>query len=130
MTKYVPERAYPRVVPAGSLYVSIFGAADEPASGSIANLSMGGAQVLTRASLALGERVLLRIAFEEDTPFSIPGNVVWHRDDVSPSGEEAYGVRFRIADPDQRARLEAVLASSKFVSDEGVVDDRQERAVS
>jgi len=61
-------------------------------------------------------RVLLRIGFNPDEPFSTPADIVWTRDesDARHKANFAHGVRFRIEDPEQRDRLRAILTSPQF----------------
>ncbi len=107
---------WPRLVPAGSVMVSIFGPDGEQAYGVIANLSEGGAQVVTGVCFESGSRVLLRIGFDPSEPFATPADVVWVRDEIDEKHKSSYvyGVRFRIKDPEQKARLREILESPSF----------------
>ena len=116
VSKYFPERIWPRLVPAGSVMVSIFGPDGEQAYGVIANVSEGGAQVVAGVCFESGSRVLLRIGFDPSEPFATPADVVWVRDesDEKHKSSYVYGVRFRIKDPEQKARLRELLESPSF----------------
>ena len=116
VSKYFPERIWPRLVPAGSVMVSIFGPDGEQAYGVIANVSEGGAQVVAGVCFESGSRVLLRIGFDPSEPFATPADVVWVRDESDDKHKSSYvyGVRFRIKDPEQKARLREILQSPSF----------------
>ena len=96
--------------------VSIFGPNGEQAYGVIANVSEGGAQLVAGACFESGSRVLLRIGFDPSEPFATPADIVWVRDqsDEKHKSSYAYGVRFRIEDPEQRARLREILLNPSF----------------
>ncbi len=116
MTTYLPERVWPRFVPKGSIAVSIFGGEGEHGFGVLSDLSQGGARVVADDQFTLGCKVLLRIGFDPDAPFSLPGEIVWVQEsqDPAPSNSTAYGVKFRLEDPEQAARLVAILESPDF----------------
>lgn len=116
VSKYFPERVWPRLVPKGSVMVSIFGPDGEQAYGVIANVSEGGAQVVTGVCFESGSAVLLRIGFDPSEPFATPADIVWVRDDSDEKHKSSwiYGVRFRIKDPEQRERLRNILMSPSF----------------
>ncbi|GMR23901.1 MAG: hypothetical protein BMS9Abin37_2377 [Acidobacteriota bacterium] len=96
--------------------VSIFGPDGEQAYGVIANVSEGGAQVVAGVSFESGSRVLLRIGFDPSEPFATPADIVWVRDesDETHKSSYAYGVQFRIKDPEQLARLREILENPSF----------------
>lgn len=96
--------------------VSIFGPDGEQAYGVIANVSEGGAQVVTGVCFESGSSVLLRIGFDPSEPFATPADIVWARDesDEKHKSSYVYGVRFRIKDPEQLARLRDILTSPSF----------------
>ena len=96
--------------------VSIFGPDGEQAYGVIANVSEGGAQVVAGVSFESGTSVLLRIGFDPSEPFATPADIVWVRDDSDDKHKSSwlYGVRFRIKDPEQLARLRGILSSPSF----------------
>ncbi len=81
MSKYRPERIWPRLIPTGSVMVSIYGPDGHQAYGVISNISEGGAQCVAGVLFESGSRVLLRIGFDPEEPFSAQGEVVWCRDD-------------------------------------------------
>ncbi len=117
MSKYVPERTWPRLVPNGSVMVSIYGPKSEQAYGVLSDISTGGAQFVVGVVFEPGSRVLLRIGFNPDEPFSTPAEIVWLRDesDAQHKSTFVHGARFRIGDPEQRERLQALLTSPDFV---------------
>ncbi len=96
--------------------VSIFGPDGEQAYGVIANVSEGGAQLVTGVCFESGSRVLLRIGFDPSEPFATPAEIVWVRDESDDKHKSSYlyGVRFRIKDPEQQVRLRVILESPSF----------------
>lgn len=114
---YFPERIWPRLVPKGSVMVSIFGPGGEQAYGVLSNLSEGGAQFVTGVAFESGSRVLLRIGFDPEEPFSTAAEVIWMRDESDAKHKQSYvhGVKFRIEDPEHRAALSEILESRDFV---------------
>lgn len=118
LSKYFPERIWPRLVPKGSVMVSIYGPKSEQAYGVLSDISIGGAQFVAGVLFEPGHRVLLRIGFDPEEPFSTPAEIMWTRDesDVKHKSNFVHGVRFRIDDPEQRARLEAIVTSPEFVT--------------
>ena len=118
MTAYFPERIWPRLVPKGSVMVSVYGPSGEQAYGVLSDISEGGAQFVAGVLFEPGSRVLLRIGFNPDEPFSTSAEIVWTRDDSDAKHKAnfSHGVRFQIDDPEQRARLRAVLMSPDFVA--------------
>ena len=116
MSKYFPERVWPRLVPKGSVMVSVYGPANEQAYGVLSDVSAGGAQFLAGVLFETKSRVLLRIGFNPEEPFSTPAEVVWTRDasDAKHKANYIHGVRFRIEDPEQRERLRAILTNPEF----------------
>lgn len=116
VSKYSPERIWPRLVPQGSVMVSIYGPDGDQAYGVIANVSEGGAQVVTGVSFESGSRILLRIGFDPSEPFATPADIVWVRNesDDKHKASYVYGVQFRIKDPEQVARLREILENPSF----------------
>lgn len=116
MSKYFPERVWPRLVPKGSVMVSVYGPSSEQAYGVLSDISEGGAQFVAGVLFDNRSRVLLRIGFNPEEPFSTPAEVVWTRDesDAKHKANYVHGVRFRIEDPEQRERLRAILTSPEF----------------
>ena len=116
MSKYKPERAWPRVVPKGSVMVSVYGPSSEQAYGVLSDVSEGGASFVAGVLFETTSRVLLRIGFNPEEPFSTPAEIVWTRDESDAKRKSSYihGARFRIEDPEQRDRLLAILTSPDF----------------
>lgn len=116
MSKYRPERVWPRLVPKGSVMVSVYGPSSEQAYGVLSDISEGGASFVAGVLFDTKSRVLLRIGFNPEEPFSTPAEVVWTRDESDAKHKSNYihGVRFKIEDPEQRARLRAILTSPEF----------------
>ncbi len=116
MSKYRPERTWPRLVPKGSVMVSVYGPTSEQAYGVLSDISEGGAQFVAGVLFDAKSRVLLRIGFNPEEPFSTPAEIVWTRDESDAKHKSNYihGVRFRIEDPEQRERLRAILMSPEF----------------
>jgi hypothetical protein len=96
--------------------VSVYGPSSEQAYGVLSDISEGGAQFVAGVLFDNRSRVLLRIGFNPEEPFSTPAEVVWTRDesDVKHKANFVHGVRFRIEDPEQRERLRAILTSREF----------------
>ena len=116
MSKYFPERVWPRLVPKGSIMVSLFAPDGSQAYGVIGNISEGGAQVVAGVHIESGNRVLLRIGFDPEQPFATSGVVVWSRDASDDKHNSfVHGIQFVIDDPEQRERLRAILSDPQFV---------------
>ena len=96
--------------------VSIYGPGGEQAYGVLSNISVGGAQFLTGVTFESGCRVLLRVGFDPEVPFSTAAEVIWIRDesDAEHKASFVHGVKFRIEDPEHRAALSAILESPEF----------------
>jgi hypothetical protein len=96
--------------------VSVYGPNSDQAYGVLSDISEGGAQFMAGVLFETKSRVLLRIGFNPEEPFSTPAEIVWTRDesDAKHKANYAHGVRFRIADPEQRERLRAILMSPDF----------------
>ena len=116
MSMYQPERAWPRLLPKGSVMVSIYGPDGNQAYGVITDVSVGGANIVVGVGFQAGASLLLRIGFDPDSPFSTSGEVVWCRDesDEKHRASFSHGVRFLISDPEQIDRLRAILESPDF----------------
>lgn len=96
--------------------VSVYGPTSEQAYGVLSDISEGGAQFVAGVLFDAKSRVLLRIGFNPEEPFSTPAEIVWTRDESDAKHKSNYihGVRFRIEDPEQRERLRAILMSPEF----------------
>lgn len=118
MSKYQPERMWPRLVPKGSVMVSVYGPNSEQAYGVLSDISEGGAQFVAGVHFEPESRVLLRIGFDPDEPFSTSGEIIWTRDesDAKHKSNFTHGVRFQITDPEQLARLQSILMSPDFTA--------------
>ena len=116
MTKYRPERAWPRFVPNGSVTISIYGPDGKQAYGVITDVSVGGAKIVAGVGFPSGASLLLRIGFDPDQPYSTSGQVIWCRDesDATHDASFSHGVRFMPSDPEQVERLRAILESPDF----------------
>ncbi len=118
MSVYRPERLWPRLVPKGSIMVSLFAGTAEQAFGVIGNISGGGACVVSAVHFEPGQNVLLRIGFEpEGNPFSTQGEVVWSRDESEGDSRNTFihGVRFLFNDEAHRKELRNILERPEFV---------------
>jgi hypothetical protein len=96
--------------------VSVYGSSSEQAYGVLSDVSEGGAQFVAGVLFETNSRVLLRIGFSPEEPFSTPADIVWTRDESDARHKESFvhGVQFRIEDPEQRERLRAILTSPEF----------------
>jgi Tfp pilus assembly protein PilZ len=93
-----------RVVPHKAITVAIEGPRRARCYGVVANISEGGACLLTDASLPLGESVVLELSFFRE-PKVVPatGRVVW-RSGSQDSGAVRYGLKWAPASGDDRLR--------------------------
>ncbi len=116
MSKYQPERVWPRLVPQGSVMVSIYGPGGNQAYGVITDVSVGGAKIVAGVGFPAGASLLLRIGFDPDAPYSTSGRVIWCHDesDATHRASFSHGIRFMITDPEQEGRLRAILESPGF----------------
>ncbi len=96
--------------------VSVYGPTSEQAYGVLSDVSEGGASFVAGVLFPTTSRVLLRIGFNPEEPFSTPAEIVWTRDesDAKHKANYIHGVRFRVEDPEQRDRLRAILTSPEF----------------
>lgn len=116
MSKYHPERKWPRLVPADSVMVSIFLGAEQ-AYGLIANISEYGACVVSGVHFPPGSRVLLRIGFQpERDPFATEADVIWSRDESEASHNPTFvhGVKLCMLSAEQRSQLTSALSRPDF----------------
>jgi len=93
-----------RVVPPRAITVAIEGSQRSRAYGVVANISEGGACLLTDASLALGESVALELSFFRE-PHIVPasGHVVWSSGNRD-AGAVRYGLKWSPRPADDRLR--------------------------
>jgi hypothetical protein len=96
--------------------VSVYGPTSEQAYGVLSDVSEGGASFVAGVLFETKSRVLLRIGFNPEEPFSTPAEIVWTRDesDAKHKANYIHGVRFRIEDPEQRERLRAIIKNPEF----------------
>ena len=116
VSKYQPERAWPRLIPKGSVMVSIYAPDGSQAYGVITNVSMGGAKIVAGVGFQADDSLLLRIGFDPDLPFSTSSRVIWSQDesDAKHRASFSHGVQFLISEPEQVERLRAILESPDF----------------
>jgi len=79
---------------------------------SSANLSRGGAFILTDEPLAPGRRILLELELPGSPTLEAIGRVAWSRRVMSPRGNESeagIGIEFLGGEPDQFSVLEAYI---------------------
>ena len=77
-----------------------------------ANVSRGGAFVLTSEPLAPGRRILIELQLPTGAPLEAIGRVAWTRRIMSPDGNETeagIGVEFLGAAPEQFSKLEQFI---------------------
>ncbi len=117
MSQYRPERLWPRLVPAESVMVSIFGPGQK-AWGLIANVSLAGACIVSGVEFRPGTEVLLRIGFDPDDPFTSQAKIVWTRDESESNKKPTFvhGVKFLLVEEDQRRELKDILSRPGFVT--------------
>ncbi len=112
MSKYRPERFWPRLVPKNAITVSIYNRELGQAYGLITNLSEQGVCIDTGAHFEPGTTVLLQIRFNSDTdPFVIEAEIVWSHEQ-SHSGKPQgflHGAKFCFTADEQRSILKTVL---------------------
>ncbi len=116
MSIYLPERKWPRLVPADAIMVSIY-AGLEQAYGLLSNVSEKGACVVSGVQFQPNSKILLRISFDpEGEPFSTEARVIWSRDE-SESEKKAtfvHGLKFFMNSEEQRGELLAILTRPHF----------------
>jgi hypothetical protein len=113
---YLPERDWPRLVPENAVMVSIY-VGTEQAYGLLANISEAGACVVSGINFEPGNKVLLRVGFDnESEPFSSEAKVVWSRDESESDKKATFviGLKFDIMSEEQRNLLKSVLARPGF----------------
>ena len=114
------RRRHPRLEIRAPIRMSTIDPESDPVTGrsffrtiteTCANLSRGGAYVLTSDPLAPGRRVLLEIDVPGgDRPIEAIGRIAWTQMPESPrSSEGGQGIQFLGGTPDHLARLEALL---------------------
>jgi Tfp pilus assembly protein PilZ len=111
------NRQFPRLVPQGSIAVSIHDSSHGETFGSITNISEGGASFATGVSYAVGTSVLLRIRFDHGAePFVTEGQIVWSSEEEGRSGSESFvhGVQFSRLEEEQMVELRTILKRPEF----------------
>ena len=117
MSKYRPERYWPRLVPKNRTTVSIYDRELGHAYGLITNLSETGACVDTGVHFEPGTTVLLRIRFSSGAePFVTEAEIVWGRGQGNPGTARSFlhGAKFSFTTDEQRFILKGVLNSVEF----------------
>jgi hypothetical protein len=112
---YSPERKWPRLVPDNAVMVSIY-VGMEQAYGLLANICEAGACVVSGINFEPGSKVLLRIGFDSEEPFSSEAKVIWSRDESESEKQATFvlGLRFDMISEQQQALLKEVLARPGF----------------
>ncbi len=115
------QRRHPRITAALPVRVSTIEPERDPWTGRpffratqehCANVSRGGAFVLTAEPLAPGRRVLIELQLPNGEPLEAIGRVAWTRRIMSPNESETeagIGVEFLGAAPEQFSALETFL---------------------
>jgi hypothetical protein len=96
--------------------VSVYGPDSGQTYGLLSDISEAGAQFVAGVLFDTKSRILLRIGFNPEEPFSTPAEVVRTSDGGAAKHEPNYSheVRFRFEDPEQRQRLRTLLESPEF----------------
>lgn len=115
MSIYAPERKWPRLVPANAVMASVY-AGKVQAYGLIANISEDGTCVVSGVHFEPGSKILLRIGFDNEKPFSTEANVVWSRDETESNSQPTFvhGVKFVMISDEQRTELKMILGRPGF----------------
>lgn len=113
-----PHREFARLVPGGSIDVSIADSQNKETPGTIVNISEGGASFSTNASYESGSKVLLRIRFEQESHFVTEATIKWVRETggsrANPSHSFLYGARFATMEEQQHRELQEILSRPEF----------------
>jgi Tfp pilus assembly protein PilZ len=112
-----PQRQFPRLVPKESIPVSVHDSSGGQTTGSIINISEGGASLTTGQSYAVGATLLLRITFDSDSePFATEAKVAWgdEKEGSTGSGGFVHGVEFSVSEEEQILRLREILKRPQF----------------
>jgi hypothetical protein len=115
MGKYFPPRKWPRLVPTGSVFVSI-DCSGSHTRGMLANISEAGACVVCSGHFERGSRFVLNIEVDSDKPpFTAESEVIWSRDETAAIGVPTFvhGVDFRLSD-EHKTGLRTVLNRPNF----------------
>lgn len=111
-----PHREFPRLVPRESIDLTVVDGGSQESSGSIVNISEGGASFASTSSLKLASSVLLKVHFEADHTFITEARIVWSRDTGAAEARPGflYGARFEIAEEERRTALRDILKRPEF----------------
>lgn len=112
------RRRHPRVHTDVPIRISTIDPEIDPWSGrpffrsceeAVADVSRGGARVVSNEPLGPGRRLLLEIDLPDGRPFEAIARVAWSRFEPTPAGGYGLGLEFLGGTPDHKARLEAFL---------------------
>lgn len=113
------RRRYPRVHTDVPIRLSTIDPEIDPWSGrpffrsceeAVADVSRGGARVVSDEPLGPGRRLLLEIDLPDGRPFEAIARVAWSRLEPSPAGSYGLGLEFLGGTPEHAARLDAFLS--------------------
>jgi len=112
------RRRYPRVHTDVPIRLSTIDPEIDPWSGrpffrsceeAVADVSRGGARVLSNEPLGPGRRLLLEIDLPDGRPFEAIARVAWSRVEPHARGSYGLGLEFLGGTPDHLARLDTFL---------------------
>lgn len=115
MGKYFPPRQWPRLVPTGSVSISI-DCSGSQTRGMLANISDAGACVVCSGHFERGSRFVVEIEIDSDKPpLTTEAEVVWSRDETEAIGVSTFvhGINFLMSD-EQKVELRAILKRPDF----------------
>lgn len=79
---------------------------------AVAEVSRGGARVVSNAPFGPGRRLLLEIDLPDGGPFEAIARVAWSRFEPTPAGAYGLGLEFLGGTPEHTARLETFLSGA------------------
>lgn len=115
------RRRHPRVHTDVPIRISTIDPEIDPWSGrpffrsceeAVADVSRGGARVVSNEPLGPGRRLLLEIDLPDGRPFEAIARVAWSRFEPTAAGAYGLGLEFLGGTPDHKARLEAFLSGA------------------
>ena len=115
MSKYRPERDWPRLVPLNKTTVSIHEKKIGQIFGVLGDISDLGASIIVDAHIESNTLVLLRIGFRNlPDSFVTEAQVIWTRQEPGSTSTFTHGVIFCLTEEAQRSQLRTILDSKDF----------------
>lgn len=105
------KRRTARIVPGRPVFVAMEGARGPVARGLVSNISEGGACVSLAGPFDVGDDVILRLSFAQQThPVPATGRVVWSG--AASRGGARFGISWTHGGP-HRVRLESLIRANR-----------------